>query len=136
MSCLQASCAARLFDEITELSSRRTKLQLDEEIRIVSNDPEAREVNGEIGAVVAFYEDERGRFHGEYGVHVYRTDEMWCFAERELVSLGTFDREENFVSDVTIRVDADGNILPGEGKLADRSGEDKETDAEDDGMTS
>ena len=104
------SHATRLFNTGAELTSRRAKFQLDEEVRIVSDDPEARDVNGEIGAIVVLYEDEGGQFHGEYGVHVYRTDEMWCFAERELVSLGEFDREENFVSDVTIHVDPQGNV--------------------------
>ena len=114
------------------MSLQRPKFRLYEKVRIVSSHPKARKVTGKVGAIVAFYEDEEGCFAGQYAVHIYEIDETWGVPEEELISLGEFDREENFVSDVTIHVDSQGNILPDEDESTDWSEDQQETGLEDD----
>ena len=88
--------------------------QFYELVIIASEDNELRLVNGEQGVILAQSEDRTAP--AEYGVLVFRDEEVWTVAERDLVSTGIFTKRENYFADqlsIGVSVNQSAQYLPG-----------------------
>jgi hypothetical protein len=93
----------------------KPKFQFYEVVRVVSNQPELVEIQGETGAILGL--SEHGEPEYEYGVFIERDGFLWSVAESDLETTGVFLQRSDFYDDkVSIRVQVDGQ---GRGTLAD-----------------
>ena len=83
----------------------RPKFEFYEKVRIISTTPRAKEVFGEIAAVLGRAANEQGRYY--YAVFVYRDQICWEFKEEELEATGEFDTRDSFYSGESVRVKVD-----------------------------
>ena len=90
------------------------KFQFYEYVRVVSEDPELAEIDGERGAVLGRSEDEDGGYG--YAVLIKRDSLCWSVDEADLQTTGEFGTRADFYGDGSIRVRVDGN---GRGTPAD-----------------
>lgn len=77
----------------------------DEGVRITSGNPDLAAIHGERGVVCARGED---ALAPTYGVFVYRDQEVWSVAERDLEPTGKTDPREAPTHALRVRVDAQG----------------------------
>jgi hypothetical protein len=88
------------------------KYEFYEKVQLATSDPTAREINGELGAVLGRTQSESGLW--SYAVLIYRTRVCWSLQEEELLPTGEFDERESFFdgASVRIRVDETGSGNP------------------------
>ena len=87
------------------MSAPPFRFAFDEVVRIVTDDPELAEVNGERGVVLG--RTEEGLAPG-YGVFVYRAQEVWCVEEADIEATGEFDQREAAPAALRVLVDEQG----------------------------
>jgi hypothetical protein len=87
------------------MSDAPFRFAFDEVVRVVSDDPELASINGERGVVLGRGEDASAPV---YGVFIYRDEEVWSVAERDLEPTGAFDPREKPTHALRVRVDEHG----------------------------
>jgi hypothetical protein len=87
------------------LTQDNPKYEFYEIVVVNTSDPAKAEVNGEAGAVGGRVRCDDGSWY--YSVHVYSTNESWCFFEHELLPTGKHARQEDFYDGSSIRVSVD-----------------------------
>ncbi len=93
----------------------KPKFQFYEVVRVISNNPELAEIQGETGAILGL--SEHGDPEYEYGVFIDRDGLLWSVAEHDLESTGIIKQRADFYDDkVSIRVQVDEQ---GRGTVAD-----------------
>lgn len=81
------------------------RFSFDEIVRVVSDDPELADINGELGSICGRTEDPA---YPEYGIFIYRDSEVWQVEERYLESTGKMEIRERPTHALRVRVDEEG----------------------------
>lgn len=85
---------------------------------IASEDHELEAINGEQGVIFAQSEDRNAP--AEYGVYVFRDEEVWTVAESDLISTGILTKRENYYAhQLSVGVSVDQSALYVPGNLTD-----------------
>jgi hypothetical protein len=87
-----------------KMNKEKPKFEFYEKMRVISDDPEAAEVRGELGVIMA--QSDEGEPY-EYAVFIYRDEICRDLDEDEIESAGEFDSRENLYDSGSFRVSVD-----------------------------
>jgi hypothetical protein len=82
--------------------------QFYEIVRVNSNEPTVKQINGLEGTILGFSE---GKDRVSYSVFIHKLNETWFLSGNDLISTGKMDKRGNFYDGSRLTVSTDGDVL-------------------------